>query len=108
MSIKHPFRKTFMTTHHICPKARCSSLKRMNHPSNKIRLWRDKHSAYHYIFGNQTFDEIVYSMSVYYHGYSNTDAWNLLFKDMPLLQVVRLIERTIKIKCMLMYTHGDK
>jgi len=90
-----------MTTHHIYPKVRCSSHKKMNCPSNKLRLWRDKHSAFHNIFFNHSFDEIVYDMHRYWYKHRETPQWKLLFKNLPLLEVVRLIERTIAIKASL-------
>lgn len=96
--ISHPHRNTFLTTHHILPKVRCSSPKKMNLPSNKLRLWRDRHSAFHYMFFNFTLNEIVYDMNYYWYKHKDTKHWKLLFRDLPLLQIVRLLERTIKIK----------
>lgn len=94
MCIKHPHRETTLSRHHILNKIRGGTMC----PKNILRLWRDKHNCWHYIFKDRTIDEIMYTMSTYYDHYSQTDEWRVLFKDLPLLQIVRLLERTMKIK----------
>lgn len=37
-------------------------------------------------------------MNYYWYKHKDTKHWKLLFRDLPLLEVVRLLERTIKIK----------
>lgn len=90
----HPKRDTFLTRHHILPRHR----KGKSIPSNTLKLWRDRHDAVHFLFGNQTLNEIVYDMNYYWYKHKDTKHWKLLFRDLPLLEVVRLLERTIKIK----------
>jgi hypothetical protein len=94
MCIKHPHRNTFLTRHHDLARVRRGK----SVPSNCIKLWRDKHSSFHYIFGNQTFKEIIFTLDIYYTAYSHTKEWKLIFRNLTLLEVVRLIERTSKIK----------
>jgi len=104
-SMKHPNRKTFLTVHHILPKCRCR--KNVNHPSNRIMLWRDRHDAFHFIFGVQTFDEIVYNMHVFHYNYKHTDAWQLLFGKKKVNDIVALFERTMRIKQSLLYKYDS-
>lgn len=92
--ILHPHRKTFLTTHHIVNRLHGGK----STPDNSLKLWRDRHNNFHFIFGNKSIDEIMYNMNFYHYHYHRTSAWKLLFGRLPLLEVVRLLERTMKIK----------
>jgi len=94
MCIQHPKRATHLSRHHILSRNR----KGKSVPSNCLKLWRDRHTAFHFLFGNQTLDEIMYTMSFYYGRHRHSKEWKLLFRNLSLLEVVRLIERTSKIK----------
>jgi len=94
MCIKHPHRDTHLSRHHICNKIRGGTMC----PKNILRLWRDKHNYWHQIFKDRTIDEIMYNMGFYHYHHGQTEAWKFLFKNLPLLEVVRLLERTMKIK----------
>lgn len=47
--------KRFMSRHHLRPVSRKGS----DSDSNLLRLWRDRHDAWHKLFGNRTLDEII-------------------------------------------------
>lgn len=48
-------RKPRMTKHHMKPQSRRGS----NAPSNLLILDEEKHKAFHFVFGNLTWEEII-------------------------------------------------
>ena len=94
MSRQHPHRNTHLSRHHILSRSR----KGKSLPSNTLMLWRDRHDAFHHIFGNLTLDEIKFDIIGFYRHYQWTHSWEILFHNLTLQEVVRLLERTSKIK----------
>lgn len=95
--IWHRSRDTYMSKHHLVPK--CLGGSKKSH--NLLRLWRDKHDAWHRIFENQTISEII---PVLIHGRKNigkwvgTSHWKLLFGDKNLIEVYLLLTKLQQIK----------
>lgn len=92
--IQHPFRNTFLTKHHILAKIRGG----VGSKRNLIKLWRDKHNAYHIIFHNDTFREALAKLNIYYKKHKYSKEWKLLFKDLTIDEIRKLLQRVIKIK----------
>lgn len=53
-----------LTRHHLTPKQRSKTKTHKDNQSKLhlhavLRLWRDKHTAWHFLFQNMTLDEII-------------------------------------------------
>lgn len=53
-----------ITRHHLIPKERAKQKTHKQdqsemHLDTVLKLWRDKHDAWHYLFKNMTIDEII-------------------------------------------------
>lgn len=97
MTIRHPFRKTHLTKHHLHAKQRGGDLS----PCNTLRLWRDKHDAWHFVFGNLNLSEIIHNLYARHSiliKTSHTKQWKFLFKDKPIKKVIALLKRVRKFK----------
>jgi hypothetical protein len=94
MCTPHPKRKTHLSRHHIISRHRGGK----STPSNCIKLFYDRHCCWHYIFGHATFTEAVADIKRYHFHYGHKSEWKMLFHELSLPEVVRLIERTSKIK----------
>lgn len=97
MATKHPTRKTYLSKHHLLPKQRGGHLS----PCNTLRLWRDKHDAWHYVFGQLNLDEIIHALFARYRTViktSKTKQWKFLFKGKSIKKVIALLKRIRKIK----------
>lgn len=93
--VLHPFRNTFLSKHHLFPK--CRNLKQTYNPKFILKLWRDKHDCFHYIFLNYTIDEIL-SNWYKYKKYSQSDDWKMLFNNLDFEESRRLLKRMYRIK----------
>jgi hypothetical protein len=98
----HPFRDTFMTVHHLRAKTRGGVKK----PNNSLRIWRDKHTAWHILFHNDTLDEIISKMSMNLYKFTRYileddkryQAYRLLWRNQPLVHVLQILKRLRRIK----------
>lgn len=98
----HPKRNTFMTVHHLTCKSRGGTRK----PSNSLRIWRDKHTAWHLLFHNHTLDEIIAKLnqhpckfleSVLYNP-KRYQAYVLLWRNQPVEHIVNVLKRVRRFK----------
>lgn len=95
--IWHHSRDTYMSKHHLVPKSK-GGCKRQH---NLLRLWRDKHDSFHFIFGNATLTEIL---SILLYGKRNigkwvgTAHWVLLFGNKNCVEVYALLVRVQRMK----------
>lgn len=98
----HPFRNTYMTVHHLKAKARGGTRK----PSNSLRIWRDRHTAYHILFHNDTLDEIIsklvsnpckFTTNVLAND-KRYQAYRLLWRNQPVTHIVKVLKRLSRIK----------
>lgn len=97
MATYHYARNTYLTKHHILAKKRGGTLA----PYNTLRLWRDKHDAWHSVFGSLNLDEIINGLYCQYRTLmrtSQTKQWQFLFKGKTIPEVIALLKRTRKIK----------
>ena len=90
--VNHPFRDTFLTKHHIRPKIRGGILS----PDNTLKIWYDKHQAYHRLFGTLVLDEIIswLKRDVYY----SVQDWTIVFGSKTPVEAVSLLIRVRRIK----------
>lgn len=61
----HPKRKDdFLSGHHCYPLERLKSNKppKVKHKHLKIKMWRSKHTLWHFLFHNATIDEVIYRL----------------------------------------------
>lgn len=101
-STMHPRRNTFMTVHHLVAKTRNGTRK----PSNCLRLWRDRHTAYHLLFNNDTLDEIISKLTQHpckFTEYVITNkkryqAYELLFRNKHVSEIIEILKRVRRIK----------
>lgn len=88
----------FISRHHCYPKDR---FKRGHTPKVKHRhlilnLWRSRHSYWHCLFGNATFDEVIHRLC--FDTNIVNDRWySKVFKCHP-LEAVKILKRFKKIK----------
>lgn len=93
--VRHPFRDTFLTTHHLKPKIRL--LPHTYSPQNKLKLWRDRHNLWHKWFKVLTLREIINQWDSF-RMYYNTPEWKLLFHDLSFREANKLLKRVARIK----------
>jgi ubiquinone biosynthesis protein Coq4 len=93
--VLHPFRNTFLTKHHLYPKSR--KLKQSYDPKFMLKLWRDKHDCFHFIFLNATIDEIISEWYKYKRLYKS-NAWKFLFNNLDFDESRKLLARMLRIK----------
>jgi hypothetical protein len=100
-TMKHPFRETFMTRHHSVP------ISRMPHKEKLflLRIWRDKHNAFHVLYRNLTFGEIIVLTKVnmkwggtVLEKWYSARAWKALWGNKSKKQVYDILQRTRKMK----------
>lgn len=91
--IKHPFRDTELTRHHIVNKIRGGKSK----PSNLLNLWRDRHTAFHHLFHNYSIPEIINHWQMYKDCTEKWE-WKLLFHNLTFEECKKLLQRVNRIK----------
>lgn len=62
--MKHSRKRSYLSNHHLVPKERVHDHTQhldFSHieESRILRLWRDKHDAFHLLFHNLTLEEII-------------------------------------------------
>jgi len=102
MARRHPFRNTYMSNHHTIPK----SIERKKIPKNEkcylIKIWRDKHDAFHILYHNLTLNEIIVFISLELKGkrtclrqWHKPSAHKVLWKEKNYSQIL-LILKTLR------------
>lgn len=95
--VQHPKRNTTLTRHHILAKSRGGK----SSPSNLLKLWADRHAAWHNCFGHRTIGEILFNFHLCY-SLRNPVKWKLVFGNksyddcMALLLRVSLFKHNLK------------
>lgn len=95
--IWHHSRDTYMSKHHLVPKSK-GGCKREH---NLLRLWRDKHDAWHNLFSNHVLSDIL---EILLHGKYNigkhigSKNWVLLFGNKNIVEVYALLKRVQRMK----------
>ena len=93
---KHPTRDTFLSVHHLIPKAR--KMKNTYKPHNLLRIWRDKHDAFDRIFSNDTLDEIISMWSNYHFKFMFSADWQIVFHKLDFSESLALLKRLRRLK----------
>lgn len=96
----HPFRYTYLTRHHILPRERQGT----SQPHNILRLWADKHHAWHQIFNSRTIYEILQRFDLY-RFYIKRPQWKMIFGDKSMDECRALLYRVARIKRTLKFKH---
>lgn len=91
--IQHPFRDTFLSKHHIINKIRGGKTR----PNNILMLWRDKHSAFHFLFSDLSLSQILQRWN-FYEKYVNTYQWKLVFNSKDFNYCKDVLKRVNRIK----------
>lgn len=91
--IKHPFRDTFLTRHHITAKFYGGT----GHPSNILKLWEDKHRAWHQIFGLHKLPHIIDNFYLF-RFYNKRPQWKLIFGNRTDFACMSLLRRVLRMK----------
>lgn len=98
----HPKRNTHLTTHHILAKSRGGT----KHPSNSLRIWRDKHNEWHVLHHNDTIDDIIsklnqhpckFLQSVLYDK-RRYQAYAMLWRNQPVEHIIAVLKRVRRFK----------
>lgn len=55
----HPKTGHCLSRHHLIPKSRKKDQKKIREIKYVLKLWRDRHNYWHFLFKNMTLDEII-------------------------------------------------
>jgi len=92
-TIRNFKKDTFLTKHHLIPKAR--NLKGTYKAKNILMLWRDNHNYWHILFHNLTIQEILRNWKRLKF---NENVFKKLFKEKTKDEAYKLLLRMYQIK----------
>ena len=90
---RHPFRKTRLSYHHLTCKFRGGT----DEPWNVVKLWADKHEAWHKIFGLASLETAIDNFYLYRFN-SITPQWKLIFGHKTDFACIKLLRRLQQFK----------
>jgi hypothetical protein len=70
-------------------------------PKNMLKLWRDKHNAWHRVYNNLTIDEVILCI----HNIKPTDDWFVIWKFKSNAEIIAILQRVMRIKRQLKRKH---
>lgn len=91
--IKHPKTGQLLTKHHLIPRIEGGK----TCPSNLLRLWENKHIAWHQVFGTMQISLIIFNFDVF-HYYHKRPQWFLIFGNKDPKDCKELLKRMSRIK----------
>lgn len=94
MITRHPFRNTFIVKHMILPRERGGILQ----PHNILKMWEDRHRAWHRAFKDRTIPEIILDLPIYSRYNNMGPDWKEVFGGKTRDQAIEFLERIYLIK----------
>jgi hypothetical protein len=94
---KKETKKRFLDQHHLIPRSRFGT----NRPHNLLLIWRDKHTAWHKMFGNRTLievKELMLSVPHFNESKQHSENWKCVFGNKNNFQAYLLLRRIKKYK----------
>ena len=92
--VLHPFKKgVFLTRHHIVNRSKHGT----SVPSNILKIWSDRHVAFHEIFSSHTINRIIDNFYLF-RFYRKRPQWKLLFGDKTDDEIIKVLKRLSRMK----------